>query len=131
MVGGGAGRAEDRDLADVVERGENLEGVAELLEGVGQELEVAAPGAVARHPGDGHHQVGQDVAVGAVGGEAGEEILDGPVARGGPVGDRDGRGGSAADGGGGDGGLIGRGGGRSGRTDLFLGVFMVFIHVSV
>ena len=126
-------RAEPKiaDLADVVVRGEDLEGVAQLLERVGQEPEVAAVGAVAGQARDGDHQVGQDVAVAAIGGEAGQEIVDGGVAGGGPVGDRDGRGGSAADGGGGDGGLIGRGGGRGGRTDLFLGVFMVFIHVSV
>ncbi len=47
VVGGRAARAEDRDLADAVVRGEDLEGVAQLLEGIGQELEVAAAGAVA------------------------------------------------------------------------------------
>ena len=66
--------------------GEDLEGVAQLLEGGGQELEIAAAGAVAGETGDGDHQVGQDVAVGAIGGEAVEEVGDGGVARGDPGG---------------------------------------------
>ncbi len=84
VVGGRAARAEDRDLADVMIGGEDLEGVPQLLEGVRQELEVAAAGAVAGQARDGHHQVGEDVAVGAVRGEAAKEVVDGGVAGGGP-----------------------------------------------
>src|SRR4030042_384024 len=64
----GAARAEDADLADVAVWGEDLEGVAQLLEGRGQEFEIAAAGAVAGEAGDGGHQGGQDVAAGASGG---------------------------------------------------------------